>query len=104
MTGDSLSVNLGWSNTQVTLWPSYSAAGSRTELVCVSESLLVSLCSSSSVLKASEMLVSGLPPDEMQETTQKSLPPSCTISALMVTFGLAAEQEERREELFFHKA
>lgn len=89
-------MNLGWSNTQVTLCPSYTAAGRRTELVCMSESVLVSLCSSSSVFKAKEMSVSGLPPDEMQETTQNSLPPRCTISALMVTFGLAAGRKARR--------
>lgn len=82
--------NLGWSNTQVTLCPPYTSAGRRTELVCVSDSVVFSVCSSSSVFKAKEMSVSGLPPDEMQETTQKSLPPCCTISALTVTFGLAA--------------
>lgn len=70
----------------------------------MSESVLISVCSSSSVSKAKEMSVSGLPPDEMQETTQNSFPPRCSISALTVTFGLTAEQEERREELFFHKA
>lgn len=95
MTRDSLCVNLGWSNTQVTLRPSNIVAGSRKETVCVCESVLFSSSSSSSVFKAKEMSVSGLPPDEMQETTQNSLPPCCTISALMVTFGLTAEQEER---------
>lgn len=103
MTRETLCVNLGCWNTQVTLRPWYTAAGRKTELVCVSESVLVCLCSSSLASKAKEMSVSGLPPDETQETTQNSLPPSCIISALMVTFGLAAEQEERREELFFHK-
>lgn len=68
----------------------------------MSESVSFSLASSSAMFKAKEMSVSGLPPDEMQETTQKSFPSSwCTISALIVTFGLAAEQEEGREELFF---
>lgn len=79
----------------MTLRPSYTVAGRRNELVCVSVSVLYSLCGSSSVFKAKEMSVSGLPPDEMQETTQNSLPPRCTISAFIVTFGLAKEQEER---------
>ncbi len=95
MTCDTLCVNLRWSNTQVTLRPSYMVAGRKTELICMSESVVFSLCSSSSLFKAKEMSVSGLPPDEMQETTQNSLPPCWTISALMVTFGLAAKQEER---------
>lgn len=100
MARDSMCVNLGWSNTQVKFRPSYSAAGRKTERLCVSGSVLFSLCSSSSVLKANEMSVSGLPPDEMHETTQKSFPPFCTISAVMVTFGLTAKQEEMREEFF----
>lgn len=68
------------------------------------EFVLASICRSSSVSRSKEISVAGLPPDEMQETTQKSLPPRCTISAVMVTFGRAAKQEERQEEIVFPEA
>lgn len=97
-------VNFGWSNKQVTFCPWYSTAGRSTELVWVCEFVLASICISSSVSRSKEITVAGLPPDEMQETTQKSLPPRCTISFVMVTFGRAAKQEERQEEIVFPEA
>lgn len=78
----------------VTFCPSYTAAGRKYELVCVSESVSSSLCGSSSEFSTNEISVSGLPPDERQETTQNSLPPLCTISALMDTFGVAVQQKK----------
>lgn len=59
----------------------------------MSESLRSSLCSSSSEFSTNEISVSGLPPDETQETTQNSLPPLSTISAFTDTFGVTAEQK-----------
>lgn len=85
-------VNVGWPNMHVTFCPSYTEAGRKYELVCVSQSASSSLCGSSSEFSASEISVSGLPPDETQETTQNSLPPFWTISASTDTFGVAAEQ------------
>lgn len=91
VTFDTGRINLGWPKTHVTFCPSYAAAGRKYELVCAPESVLSSLCGSPSAFNTNEILASGLPPDEMQETTQNSLPPFCTISALMDTFGVAAE-------------
>lgn len=62
----------------------------------MSEFVAFSLCSSSVTSKAKEMSVAGLPPDEMQETTQKSFPPCSIISALMVTLGLTVKQKVTR--------
>lgn len=85
--------NLGCPNVHVTFRPSYATAGRKYELVCVSESASSILCGSSPESSTNEISESGLPPDEVQETTQNSLPPFCTISALMDTFGAAAERK-----------